>query len=344
MSQAGLSDLTDAALEEGIEDEVDAVDEYGDTEADRREATLGGWKPLSVFRGDPSQWRPAKEYLARGDEVLPFVRKQRDKLATDNETLKRRMDELQQEIRNGDGRHAGELADLRQRMDELLDYSRRAKQEGYEEAKREILARSREAVAGGDLAAYDDAQRELAELDRSDATPPPQRERKNPVPEPKNRIDPAIDDFMASNPWFNSDADLNKQMIAEHNAIIARSPGMPVAQQLEQAKDVVMRNNPVKFGIDPQRPAPRRPAAPLGPRPGTERQRQAATGWEQIEDPRDRREAMTAFNKMNAGLKPSMKPYTVAEYLAIYHNPRADVLEEMASEGTGRKAPPRVSR
>ena len=39
-----------------------------------------GWKPLEEFKGNPDNWRDAEVFVERGEEILPIVRKDNEKL------------------------------------------------------------------------------------------------------------------------------------------------------------------------------------------------------------------------------------------------------------------------
>ena len=38
-------------------------------------AVAMGWVPLEEWKGDPEQHRPADEFVARGEQILPIVKK-----------------------------------------------------------------------------------------------------------------------------------------------------------------------------------------------------------------------------------------------------------------------------
>ncbi len=62
--------------DEPLGDDVDAPD----AEADRivaleTEARRQGWRPQEEYRGPAGQWRSAEDFLKRGQDILPMVRK-----------------------------------------------------------------------------------------------------------------------------------------------------------------------------------------------------------------------------------------------------------------------------
>jgi hypothetical protein len=312
-----LDEADAAELERIAQDEGYTSAEHKDTA--ETAARLQGWRPLGEYRGKPGGWVDAKTFIQRGQDYLPFVQKE-------NRELKQTMGNMTTEMEGLRTLVASTQSDMKK----LLDFSRRANQSGYDRAMADLKAQQRQAVTDGDVAKFDQIEGQITEMDaaRDEAPPvgdpPPARQEIT----PRQTIDPAVEAFVAENPWFNTDRVLNSAMIGEHNIIIAESPALPVAQQLEKAKEAVMRRYPKKFGIDDEPPAgdappPRRPAAALPPsnrRPVPPAQR---AGLDSIQDPRDRAEARKGYEQ----IRRSMPDITEAEYLDIYNNPHGDVLD-----------------
>lgn len=347
MARAGTieSSLPPAAAEEGLDEDdliEDGLDELDpDSELDPEEARLAedaanetearrqGWRPLAEYRGKPGGWVDAKVFIERGKNYLPFVQKDRDQLREQLGAVTNEMTGLREEI-----------AAQAKQMQKLLDSSRGANKAGYDRAVADLKAKQREAVAAGDTATFDQVEDQLTQMQdaRDEALGEPE-----PVaapapaarPTPKAAIDLSRDyqDFLEQNPWFNTDRVLNSAMIAEHNIIIEQSPGMSLFDQLEKAKEAVVARFPKKFGLDespPAAPAPRQrtPAAPLAPTaPLGPRRPAGRTGIDAIVDPRERADARTGF----ASAKRSMPNLTEAEYLDVFNDPHADVLNVIES-------------
>jgi uncharacterized membrane protein YqaE (UPF0057 family) len=60
--EQGGGEVVDAQAE-AIEPDQEVIDK----------ATKMGWTPKTEFRGDPDKWRPADEFVERGENMLPFV-------------------------------------------------------------------------------------------------------------------------------------------------------------------------------------------------------------------------------------------------------------------------------
>lgn len=314
--------------DEALSGEDDPADEMAkgegyanaaEKEAMEAEAHGQGWRPLAEYRGKPGAWKTAKQFLEDGRNYLPFVQKE-------NRVLKEQIGRMGTEM---EGLRT-EMTQTRKDMEKLLDFSRKANQSGYDRAVKELKDRQREAVAAGDTTTFDAIEGQLEEM--ADARAESVEERQEPEPQPQPNpgvtLPQEYQDFIAENPWFNTDRVLNSAMIAEHNAIIEESPGMTLFDQLEKAKEAVVARFPKKFGVaetpSPGGQPPRRPAAPLPPRNGRGASpRQDGDPIEAIADPRERAEARQGY----AAAKRSMPNLSKAEFMEIFSNPHADVLD-----------------
>ncbi len=313
-----------------IEDDYDpdaAVDDAPDVEAERiaameAEASRMGWRPKEQYRGPPGGWRTAEEFLKRGQDILPIVRKD---LAKERE----RTSKMEEEIRTlRQGYDEQKLV-----MDDLLKMARTANDNGYKRAMDELKAQKRVAAQEGDIAKVVLIDEQISEVAEARAAAPVQAERPKPAPspepKPKVTIDPAVEQFVADNPWFNTDAVLHKAMEAEHMLLLQDAPGMSLEDNLRQAKEIVMQRYPRKFGIreeEPEeeempekRPKPRASSV-SAPTPPANSRRAATTGIASIEDPQERAVAQQAF----ARAKRQMADLTESEWFAVYENPGVD--------------------
>lgn len=307
---------------EEVHDEI--VDDTAQAEIEAQ-AYAKGWRPLDQYRGPAGRWVDAQTFLQRGEDFEPFIKAERNRLRSANVAMEAEVRELREMV-------TGQSAQLKQ----LLDYSRTASKRGYNQAVAELKQQQRAAVAEGDTARFDQIDQQLEQMqevreEAREPEPPP------PVPQQNVDVDPAYGVFLRENAWFRSDRLLSSAMIAEHNAIIEESPGMPLIDQLELAKRAVMTRFPKKFGLSAapaQEPAPpvRRPAGTLAPRRQTPTP-PAPDGnatFASIADPADRTEARKGF----AIAKKSMPDLKEAEYVEMFLDPHGDVLQTMRKNGT----------
>jgi len=316
--------LDDLPPEEGT-DAPDAADVAVETRA--REM---GWKPLAEYRGPPGRWQPAKDFIERGENILPIVRDQ-------NRRLVERVGKLEGEI---SGLRVSGQEQL-QIIKDLRDMGQRQNQAGYDRAMAEIKAKQRQAVEVGDTKAYDQLVEQAEALQESrpaapvaePAVPPA---RTDPAAPPQ--LTPTVQAFIRENSWFKTDKLLSDTMVAFHQDVLRENNASqetlnadPALDRdlLEEAKSRVVEKYPERFGAPapraPAAPAPRRRAAAVAAPTAGERAPPAGatpTTINSITDPAERAQCREAFTRM----KRHQPDYTEAEYMALYIDPHADVL------------------
>ncbi len=330
MSGQGTQYTSSVPPEDEIEVELPFEQEEEEEELDpvaekqrqiEAEAHRMGWRPKEEYRGPPGGWRTAEEFLKRGESILPMVRKD---LIRERERVTKMSEEIQALRQTVDEQKAS--------MEDLLRMARTADERGYKRGVEELQARKRQAAAEGDVAtvvAIDeqlDEVREARAANKPVVTPPKAAEApKNPAA----KLPREVEQFIADNPWFNTDGVLHRAMEAEHMALLEESPAMPLEENLERAKEIVMARYPRKFGITDDAPPsdpPRQPvrrtgvSAPTAPAGGG---RVKATGIASIEDPTERAAAQLAFNR----IKRQIPDITETEWFAVYQNPKVDVMD-----------------
>lgn len=316
---------------DGIDEQPDGAD--AQAAAMETRARKMGWRPLAEFRGDPARWRPAAEYLDRGQTMLPIVLQQNRELTDRLTRVEGRFAEVQTTAQ-----------EQLQIIKDLRDMGAKANQAGYDRAMAEIKAKQRQAVEAGDTGAYDQLVEQAEALRESrPATMAEPAARATPTKTSPAPLTAAVRGFIAENPWFNADKLLSDTMVGFHREILnERGATQEVLnadpeldrELLEEAKARVAERYPERFGAPaartpaPREPAPMRPARraaavaaptaePPAPRPGA-----AAAMINSIADPAERTQARDAFTRM----KRQMPDYTEAEYMALYVDPHGDVL------------------
>lgn len=330
MSEASYDDLDDepfVELPDDADDELVSVEER---------ARAMGWKPREEYRGPAHLWSDAATFIERGERELPIMRDQNRRMGERLARVEPRVEQLERDLEAS-----------RQATREALDLARRADDRGYQRAMSELKAQQREAVASGDVETFERIEGEIDQLNathapaapREEPPPPPLPPPPAPAP-PPGQIDPHVQNFVRQNAhWFvdTNRPELNETMVELHKQVIGERqiPGLP--EQLEEARNRLAARFPQYPDIlegpqamarhdDPPPPARRAPApAPLPPRAavprdnGNPRQR---SPFERIpaEERDGCRKAYTNMKRADPGL-------TEAEYVALYLDPRADVLE-----------------
>ena len=290
-----------------------------------------GWHPLAEYRGPPGKWKPAADFIARGENILPIVRDQ-------NRRLTERVGKLEGEITSLRSTASEQL----QIIKELRDMGQRANQAGYDRAMGEIKAKQRQAVESGDTKAYDQLVEQAEALEgsrsRTNGTHAPPTEQPS-APVPAKPAAPQLSGptvaFIEDNPWFRNNKLLSDTMVAFHSEVLNErglaqtnlndDPDLD-RELLEEAKARVMEKYPERFGAtrEPARRTPPRRAAVAQPTSAEPSQRPGAaqTTINSIQDPEERKLVRKAFDR----LKRQLPETTEAEYMALYADPHADVL------------------
>jgi hypothetical protein len=143
-------------------------------------ATAMGWLPKEEFKGDESNWRPAEEFLDRGENIMPILKERLGKMEKNLEEVTGRLEAKTQSLTKFAAFHKGTY--------------KRAYDNAYKEIEKQKLA----AVEAGNTEMYKDAQQrehdlntEQAEMEKTTA------EEEGPIPE--------FVEFQKNNEWFQKD-------------------------------------------------------------------------------------------------------------------------------------------
>lgn len=295
--------------------------EYGDLSIDDR-ARARGWKPLEEYRGDPKRWRTAEDFLRFGDEDNNSLRKEVHMLAARNHRQEGQLTRLQQDTDT-----------LRVALDELKALGQRADKRGYERARAELMVQRQAAISNGEASQFEMIDAEVRRLDddyRAPVAPPPAPS--TPPAAAPPAIDPEIVTWAEdpSNVWFKADQQLNRAMISHMGVVETKWPAMAMRDKLLEAARRTRADFPERFEM-PGQPPPRTPApapaprqAPYAqPRGAAPRQPVRRSGFDVIEDPKDRAEARQQYERIRA----ADPGYTEEEHIAMILDPHADVLD-----------------
>lgn len=210
---------------------VEAEVEIPQVNESEEKARRLGWVPKDEFRGDPEHWRSADDFLARGEQLLPILKR-------DNDKLHRRLGDLEKQLK--------EQAEASK---ELLEFTSKSEQRAYERARADIESRIKDGAANADTAVVEAGMRELSELDKQHQ---PKTETK--VPEQaRQQIDPTIQAWIDREKWFTTTPSLAAFATEVYGELDRDAPGMAVEDRLAEVKKRTMDKFPEKFGINPKR-------------------------------------------------------------------------------------------
>jgi len=215
-------------------------------------------------------------------------------------------------------KHDKQMGEYKARFDEqgnmireLLESNKAAETRGYSRAKEEIDAKRREAVANADVAAFQAAEEELANLEKT-RTPkkadPANDEpsiRTNGTQQPA-QVSPAVSAWVKDNAWFESDFELNGVAIGLNAKLIKEKPGLSEKERLDEVTRRVKERYPEMFE-NKARSAPAAVAASTTP-PTNQRNKKAKTVADLDEHGKA---ALAKLQRIIPG-------YTAEEYLKTY--------------------------
>ena len=211
-----------------------------------------GWVPKEEWRGSPEAWRPADEYVRRGEEIYPIMRSNLKRTEQVAEDLKAEL--------------ARERADNAERFKRLEKMNTLALKNQREQIYSQFEAEKLKAVAEGDTAEYKRIAQEQAKAwheARVEEPEPAKKDEPKPAEGPSPAQKQVIQDWIERNTWFNTDEILTTAATAEHKRLLKESPGMSLEENLEETVRLVREMIPTKFGLKPK-PAVTQPhAAPV---------------------------------------------------------------------------------
>jgi len=164
-------DAAEEIVDEGIDDVVDQIinedieEETHQENPDELKAAKMGWVPKEEFRGDPSKWRPAEEFLERGEKMIPI--------------LNAKIRNLEKRQSEKDKAFTAYLEEMRNK----LHSQKVAEHEG----------RKQQAVEEGDTDTYNRLSNETPINDLPEYIPPAQDN------------DPVFDEWLDENTWYKND-------------------------------------------------------------------------------------------------------------------------------------------
>ena len=217
--------IEESVIEEAANENDPVETEALDPDLEAR-ARRQGWRPKDEFNKDPSDWKPAEEFLEVAETEMPVLRE--------------RMRNMEKQI---------------QGMDQTLEFQKHertlALQEERERLGAQYDARLRETVEAGDGDAFDRIQQEkTAHL-------------KEPPAPSTNDLPAAIREFMDENKWYGENEDMTEfaeaqnLVVRQHHPdwsdeLVMRQIGARVKQAYPQNKTPATRQQTVEGGRRPK--------------------------------------------------------------------------------------------
>lgn len=213
-----MSEATEGKTEEVQEKDESQTEGQGKQQVNETEdkARKMGWVPKDEFRGDPEKWRPADEFVERGENMVPLLRSQ-----------VKRQDK--------------EIAELKQTMQQFAEYHTKTEQRAYERALAELKAERAKAIAAGDGAAFARVDDEIEDLRKDmESKQPAKKPQADQIPEQE------FNEWLSRNQWANDRA---LQVVGKGigEALVAEGETARGVELLELVTKEVKKRYPEKF-------------------------------------------------------------------------------------------------
>lgn len=206
------------SLPEGQQDNpvADQSSEPADTRDYEAEARSMGWVPEAEWKGErkPSKFLDAKDFVERGETVIPILRSQLERERKESEERFSKLEKMNQKtIERLKAQHAAELEGMK--------------------AKRE------EAVKAGNVDEFRKIDKQIADHEKSapDNEPEPEATKEDPK---------AVEaEWAKNNDWYGKDETMTGWAVW-YSQSIAR-PGLSMADNLKQTEEAVRKKFPLHF-------------------------------------------------------------------------------------------------
>ena len=181
-------------------------------EQDAREI---GWRPKEEFRGDPSKWVDAETFVTRGENFIPILRADREKLRGENNEIRAALTETQTLLKAS-----------QEAIAELKKYHTEDTARQVERVRREIVEQLKEARADNDVEGELKLQRELNKLETAQAAPEPAKPAPAAAPAASAPVDPDFQAWSTENPWFATKPRLRMLAVGIAEEVKASEPSL----------------------------------------------------------------------------------------------------------------------
>jgi len=221
--------------EAGHEAEVEDTD--APSTEDIQRAKDMGWVAPEDWKGAPpkSGFLDPREFVRRGEKIMPIVRAEAKKWQSEAEGLKRELQAARDEHRDTVKRI--------ERMSMVALEQQRSQIEASYAAKIDMAA------ATGDTDGVRQARKEekeaLAALDKR--LEEPEEDKKAREKKAETTVPADVQKWLEANPWYESDDELKAVATARHVKLLKEKPGLSLADNLEEVRKYVAKRYPEHF-------------------------------------------------------------------------------------------------
>jgi len=196
------------------------------------EAGEKGWVPQTEWEGDPTQWRPAKEFVDRG-ELMDRISSQSRQLNT----------------------FTSEVDSLKAALGELGEHNKKIAEAEYAKAMKHLKSQKAEALQYGEYDKAVDIDEQLVDLKES--------KKEIEVAEAQQpqassqQVHPDVTEWMDKNSWYNEDMMMQGAADAVAKMYLGKNPAAESnpKEVLDHVSSELSKEFPDRFGGQRRRPA-----------------------------------------------------------------------------------------
>jgi hypothetical protein len=190
------------------------------------EASEKGWVPKSEWEGNSDQWRPAKEFLDRGEL----------------------MDRISSQSRQLD-RNNSEISTLKETMDALALHNKKIGEQEYKNAMSDLKEKKSMALDVMDHDAVVTIDEQMLDL-KETKKEIDQFEKQSESQEPTDIIHPEVEQWMNNNSWYNTDIVMQGAADAIAKQYMSKDPSLEAnpGALLELVAEQVIKEFPDRLG------------------------------------------------------------------------------------------------
>jgi hypothetical protein len=186
------------------------------------EASKMGWVPREKFRGDPEKWVDAETFLRRGEEVMPILKANNERLMEEVSKTRAELTRTQELLKSS-----------QEAIEELKQFNTETARRIAEKSRLDLLAELKQARENGDVeaqAAIEDQLEEVKEVIKQSKQSKPAKPPEGPSEEQRRQAAEANAWIKENAPWFGQDRRKTALLLAITDEL--RSAGRPNGRDL----------------------------------------------------------------------------------------------------------------
>lgn len=208
-------------------DSGDTTPPERDYEAEARDM---GWVPEGEFKGDkkPAKFLDAKEFVERGETVLPFVQRE-------NKRLK---DEIAKKDKDYEDRFT--------RLTKATEVTLKKQREDHAKELVDLTTKRDAAVEKGDVATFRSLDKQIT--DHKANAPQVEDIVEKPKADAPADNEKVLAAWQDTNKWYGTDDTLTEAAIGISQNILRKNPNITMAENLRQTDEAMKVRFPLRFG------------------------------------------------------------------------------------------------